>query len=309
MWILSWNTRGMNSNVKFSELRRFIRTYRIEFVLLQETKKEDIKDVEISRLWCDDEFDFKFSKAMGRFGGLLTVWDKNSFQILDSLITERFILIEGKYALDDSICSVLNVYAPCEVSEQIPLWNVIVEARRKYNNKWFMAGDFNAIRNLSERSGCSYRQTQIAAFNEFIEECNLVDMPLSGRKFTWFGLANRKSRLDRILVEDEWFQVNSDVSLLGLPRTVSDHIPILLGKETIDWGPRPFKLVNNWLKQESCTEVIKKVFQQEEARDEELSVKLRRVKEELKRWNTQCYWNVDSEAKKLEKRINELDGK
>ncbi|KAE8704998.1 hypothetical protein F3Y22_tig00110430pilonHSYRG00099 [Hibiscus syriacus] len=255
----------------------------LQFKGAEETKKEDIKDVEINRFWCDDEFDFKFSKAMGRSG--------------------------GKYALDDLICSIVNVYAPCEVSEQIPLWNAIVEARRKNNNKWFMAGDFNAIRNLSERSGCSYKQTQIAAFNDFIEEYNLVDMPLSWRKFTWFGSANRKNRLDMILVEDEWFQVNSDVSLLGLLRTVSDHIPILLGKETIDWGPRPFKLVNSWLKQESCTEVIKKVFQQEEARNEELSVNLRRVKGEFKRWNTQCYWNVDSEAKKLEKRINELDMK
>ncbi|KAE8688105.1 hypothetical protein F3Y22_tig00111000pilonHSYRG00058 [Hibiscus syriacus] len=107
---------------------------------MESLSKEDIKDAEISRLWCDDEFDFKFLKAMGRSG--------------------------GKYALDDSICSVLNVYAPCEVYEQISLWNAIVEVRRKNNNKWFMAGDFNAIRNHSERSECSYRQTQIAAFND-----------------------------------------------------------------------------------------------------------------------------------------------
>ncbi|KAE8704718.1 Polyadenylate-binding protein-interacting protein 9 [Hibiscus syriacus] len=49
---------------------------------------------------------------------------------------------------------------------------VLEHKRRKNNNRWFMAGDFNAIRNHSERSGCSYRQTEIAVFNTFIEDCD-----------------------------------------------------------------------------------------------------------------------------------------
>ncbi|KAE8699091.1 hypothetical protein F3Y22_tig00110596pilonHSYRG00035 [Hibiscus syriacus] len=123
------------------ELRRVIRIHRVEITLLQETKKENFMDTEISSFWCDDDFEFIFSNA-----------------------------IEGKYLTDDSICSVMNVYAPCEVSEQVTLWNAIVNVRRKNNNRWFMAGDFNAIRNHSERSGCSYRQKEITVFNTFIED-------------------------------------------------------------------------------------------------------------------------------------------
>ncbi|XP_039055013.1 uncharacterized protein LOC120197617 [Hibiscus syriacus] len=297
MRILSWNIRGMGSNVKISELRKFIRIYRIEMALLQETKKEHFKDTEISSFWCDDDFEFRFSKAMEKSGGILSVWDKSRFHILDSLITDRFVLIEGKYASHDLIFSVMNVYAPCEVSEQVIVWNAIVEVRRKNKNRWFMAGDFNAIKNNSERSGCFYRQTEIVEFNSFIEACNLVDMPLSGRKFTWFGQGNRKSHLDRIFVEDEWFNENSDATLFGLPRTISDHIPILLGKKVVDWGPRPFKLINCWLNHEICIEIIKKTLQQEEESDVDLSMKLRRVKGALQKWNLQSYWNVDIKAK------------
>ncbi|XP_039054282.1 uncharacterized protein LOC120196577 [Hibiscus syriacus] len=197
----------MGSNVKISKLRKFIWIYRIEMVLLQETKKEDLKDIEISSFWCNDDFDFRFSKAMGKSGGILSVWDKSRFQILDSLITDRFILIEGKYAPHDLSFSVMNVYAHCEVSEQVIVWSAIVEVRRKSKNRWFMAGDFNAIRSNNERSGCSYRQTEI----------------------------------------------------------------------------------------------------HEKEGDVDLNVKLRRVKGALQKWNLQNYWNFDMEAKRLEKRINELD--
>ncbi|XP_039030879.1 uncharacterized protein LOC120165429 [Hibiscus syriacus] len=187
---------------------------------------------------------------MGKSGGILSVWDKSRFQILDSLITDRFILIEGKYAPHDLSFSVMNVYAPCEVSEQVIVWSAIVEVRRKNKNRWFMVGDFNAIRSNSERSGCSYRQTEIVEFNSFIEACNLFDMPLSGRKFSWFGPGNRKSRLDRIFVKDEWFNENSD---------------------------------------ESCIEIIKKTLQHEKEGDVDLNVKLRRVKGALQKWNLQNY--------------------
>ncbi|XP_039014039.1 uncharacterized protein LOC120143906 [Hibiscus syriacus] len=103
-----------------------------------------------------------------------------------------------------------------------------------------MAGDFNAIRNNSERSGVSFRQIEIAVFNMFIEECTI-------------------------------------------------------SREEIHL--------------ESCTEIIKKTLQLDQTDDEELSVKLRRVKGALQKWNKECYWNVDIEAKKIEQRINELDRK
>ncbi|KAE8671361.1 hypothetical protein F3Y22_tig00111976pilonHSYRG00030 [Hibiscus syriacus] len=103
------------------------------------------------------------------------------------------------------------------------------------------------------------------------------------RKFTWFGPRNRRSHLDIIFVEDDWFQENSDATMWGLPRSVSDHIPILLVKEMIDWDPIPFKLINSWLHQERCTDVIKDTLELEVSRDEDLSAKLRRVKGALQK--------------------------
>ncbi|KAL4341050.1 hypothetical protein GQ457_08G035770 [Hibiscus cannabinus] len=73
MRIISWNVRGMSSDVKVSAIRKLIRSFRIDMILIQETKKEVFDISEIHKLWFDDEFGFKFSASVGRSGGLLTI--------------------------------------------------------------------------------------------------------------------------------------------------------------------------------------------------------------------------------------------
>ncbi|KAG8480375.1 hypothetical protein CXB51_024544 [Gossypium anomalum] len=70
-------------------------------------------------------------------------------------------------------------------------------------------------------------------FNSFIDECKVVDLPLLGKKFTWFGPKNKMSRLDRFLVDEYWL---------------------------VDWAPHPFKYLNAWLDKEECTNLIKDVW-------------------------------------------------
>lgn len=43
------------------------------------------------------------------------------------------------------------------------------------------------------------------SFNEFIVDNVLIDLPLNGRKFTWYkGDGRSMSRLDRFLLSEEW---------------------------------------------------------------------------------------------------------
>lgn len=46
---------------------------------------------------------------------------------------------------------------------------------------------------------------EMSKFDEFINECGLVDLPLIGRKFTLYQ-TNRAlmNRLDRFLLSEEW---------------------------------------------------------------------------------------------------------
>ncbi|KAK8327431.1 hypothetical protein V6Z12_A11G182200 [Gossypium hirsutum] len=63
-------------------------------------------------------------------------------------------------------------------------------------------------------------------------------------KLTWYGQDNKNNRLDRFLWEEFWLIKIKDLQHVGLKRSVSDHIPILLADAEFDWGPRPFKFIN-----------------------------------------------------------------
>ena len=49
---------------------------------------------------------------------------------------------------------------------------------------WCCFGDFNVVRFLSERRGGSRLTSAMEKFYEFIEDLNLIDLPLEG-SFTW----------------------------------------------------------------------------------------------------------------------------
>jgi len=67
-----------------------------------------------------------------------------------------------------------------------------------------MLEDFNPVRFECERSGSrrelTYR-TEMDKFNDFIQNCELLDIPTVGRKYMLYRLnGTAKSRIDRILV-------------------------------------------------------------------------------------------------------------
>lgn len=83
---------------------------------------------------------------------------------------------------------------------------------------WCVLGDFNSVLNRANKKGVSIVALNSALaesleFEDFIEVIGLMDLPLSGKRFTWFH-SNGISmiRMDRILLsvrwEEEWGQRN-----------------------------------------------------------------------------------------------------
>ncbi|KAK3231468.1 hypothetical protein Dsin_003349 [Dipteronia sinensis] len=88
----------------------------------------------------------------------------------------------------------------------------------------------------------------------------VVDLPLRGGDFTWSNnrVGGSWARLDRFLVSHiilSWF---TDLTQTKLPRTVSDHCPIILGVTTVNWGPKPFRFDNIWLEDKDLMEEVRK---------------------------------------------------
>lgn len=129
-------------------------------------------------------------------------------------------------------CCIINVYVPCMLSDKRELWDRLgIIIGQNSTLCICVIGDFNSIRRVSERAGVSmlanYRDIQ--AFDSFIYDTGLVDIPLHGRNYTWYKQDGRcKSRIDRVLLNNNWLSRWPNAHQVGLRRTVSDHCPLLL---------------------------------------------------------------------------------
>nr|GEX80412.1 RNA-directed DNA polymerase, eukaryota, reverse transcriptase zinc-binding domain protein [Tanacetum cinerariifolium] len=76
----------------------------------------------------------------------------------------------------------------------------------------------------------------------FISSLCLVDVKLEGYSFTWSHSSGSKmSKLDRFLVTEGVASIFPFISAIYLDRHLSDHRPILLRDNPLDFGPIPFR--------------------------------------------------------------------
>ncbi|KAL8543610.1 hypothetical protein ACS0TY_004253 [Phlomoides rotata] len=84
---------------------------------------------------------------------------------------------------------IINIYAPCSTLEKEHLWETIKLVVEQYDDRNIcLVGDFNSIRDANERVGRreEVNVRDIKLFEDFISSSGLIDLPLGGRRFTWY---------------------------------------------------------------------------------------------------------------------------
>ena len=208
-------------------------------------------------------------------------------------------------------CIVANLYAPNDVSSRGELWNALSSLKRMFDKPWCIGGDFNEIRVLGERLGCSRRDRGMREFNCFVDRMELLDLPMQGRKFTWCNKegGERWSRIDRFLIDAAWLEV-FNFKVWGLPKMVSDHYPIILREDLRNWGPKPFKFFNTWCTYPDFQSVAKQAWDSSAAwgwSGFKIMVKMRDLKKSLKEWSAKVVGDVKGKMIKLEHELHMFD--
>ncbi|XVF65903.1 hypothetical protein PTKIN_Ptkin09bG0288100 [Pterospermum kingtungense] len=271
MKLVTWNIRGLGRREKQRAVKRLLAKGRFDLVFLQETKLNK-HNARLGRwLWGRDPFKIEFVNAIGSAGGLLFCWNVHFFQL------ERKVL-----------------------------------AHRTENIPWCLGGDFNVVRTPEEKRGESVNTRALYDFSNFIEGLGLVDLPLLGGVFTWSS--NRKapsfSRLDRFLLDPEFLLKFPELKQKRWPRSISDHHPISLGVEKVDWGPKPFKFFNYWLEHDGYHEIVAQAWRNIDVGtmgDLNIWQKLKHVKGAIKDWYARESLTDPLQISKLEDEINELE--
>jgi len=232
MLIFNLNIRGLGGGTKARYLRRCISVEGVEFMCLQETKLVEVIDARCFSIWGDNNIGWVHNGGENGAGGLLSMWNKAAFKYEGHLVGKGYIAIMGQHGKSAQRCCVVNVYAACTLKDKKLLWEELSKCKEDLQiEAWCFCGDFNAIRRRAERQGTDRGDftNEIVGFNEFIDSNILLELPIVGKKFTWFKSNEMaKSRIDRALVTEGWLHCWPMCKQYVQRREVSDHCALMI---------------------------------------------------------------------------------
>jgi len=316
MKIISWNVRGLGGFEKRREVCNLVREKKPLILCIQETKLVSI-DVQSSRsLWGGVDVEFSFQPSIGASSGLLTLWNSKEVAVWSSWSFEHVLVIIGSFVKMGERFVVFNVYAPCDATRQQVLWNNIsIKLLSVADRNVCICGDFNAIRCVEEQRsvGPVVSQAGSALFNQFIVDNSLIDLPLRGRRYTWFrGDGRSMSHIDRVLLSESWCLSWPSCFQLASARGLSDHCPLVLSVDEENWGLRPSQMLMCWENFAGYNNFVRdkwNSFQVEGWGGFVLKEKFKLIKLALREWHQTHSQNLPAKIATLKDRISSLDSK
>ncbi|GJX70697.1 RNA-directed DNA polymerase, eukaryota, reverse transcriptase zinc-binding domain protein [Tanacetum coccineum] len=266
----------------------------------------------IKRCWGNFAFDYVYSEAVGNSGGILCVWDPNMFQKLNATVSDFFTIVRGIWVPSGKSLLIISVYAPQELRDKRMLWDYLLSVICNWNGEVVMMGDFNEVRDCSERFGSVFNKQGAEVFNNFIANAGLVEVPLGGCSFTWCHRSAKKmSKLDRFLISDNLMCVCPTISSISLDRYLSDHRPILMREIYCDYGPSPFKFYHYWFVIDGFDKLVEDSWKEANICENndyiKFMKKLRFFKEKIRKWNCLYKERKNCGMRNLKIELNSLD--
>lgn len=133
----------------------------------------------------------------------------------------------------------------------------------------------------STKSLSSEKKGQISAaartmepFVNMIRRCDLLNMGFSDPKYTWSNMRSRlenvQERLDMAMCNQEWLRAFPSHRVLHLPRSRSDHHPVLIQPRRATDIPHckaPFRLQATWFLHSKFEEFLHKCWTEDRVDD------------------------------------------
>ncbi|GJW59932.1 RNA-directed DNA polymerase, eukaryota [Tanacetum coccineum] len=278
---------------------------KVNFLALQETKMENMELFCVKTCWGNMAFDYVHSDSVGNSGGILCVWDPNAFCKSSVTMSDYFIMVRGVWRQNGKDFLIIVVYAPHDIKEKMMLWDYLTREIGRWKGEVVVMGDFNEVRNRSDRFGSVFNVQGANVFNSFISSAGLVEVSLGGCSFTWcHKSATKMSKLDRFLVSESLLNTCPNISAITLERYLSDHRPILLREYHFDYGPTPFRFFHYWFEMEGFSKIVEDAWKESPSDESNAMIsmmgKLKFLKTKIREWNKTnmlCRKNVKAQCK------------
>ena len=187
---------------------------------------------------------------------------------------QKWFYVTGVYGFNDRV-------------PRYALWDDLCHVSRMVSDQpWVLFGDFNIVRCADERlGGAPPSVAEMRDFNDCLNNINVVEMNTKGFMFTWDNKRdddeNIKSRINRAFYNEAWLQC--------FPNVEAEAVI----------GGKPFKFFDYWMRHNDFGDVVNQSWCQpiEGFAMYKVTIKLRRLKTVLRKFNANHYCNITVRVK------------
>ncbi|GKE16894.1 RNA-directed DNA polymerase, eukaryota, partial [Tanacetum coccineum] len=204
-------------------------------------------------------------------------------------ISDSFLAIRGTWVSSSTKLLIVTVYAPQDFSKRKILWDYIAYMIQSWEGECVIFGDFNKVRFEHERFGTYFNDSCANAFNHFILSAGLNDLPLEEGLLSEFP----------------------SLSSFCLDRNLSDHRPIIMHENVVDYGPSPFHFFHSWFNKYGFDKIVEDVWKNSAIMETNkislLKKKLQNLKSVIKAWCKEDKKNSNEYRFSMQSWLSELD--
>ncbi|XP_074296800.1 uncharacterized protein LOC141627423 [Silene latifolia] len=299
-----WNIQGTGNRNKIAALKEVVKTYKPSILALVETHMGGDHAVNVQKIIGYDGH--IRVDAIGFSGGIWVYWKTDLIKVEPVYEHAQFITLE--VSRTGGVPWLFTaVYASPDPTNRRALWTELEDFARTNNKPWLLAGDFNETRSLGERHGGNASMAKRCEnFNNWIENCELLELEFSGPAHTWARgnspETRQSARLDRALCSVEWGTIHEDASVRHLPAFQSDHCPLLIapnGFAPLNSVQKPFRFQAAWMTHERFSTFIAEKWPEQGP----FTTRLSELSKSLQEWNETVFGNIFRQKKSLYARI------
>lgn len=223
---------------------------------------------------------------------MLIAWDDSIFTSQGSCSTPNTLSVHLTSTYNHSSYFITNVYAPAALELRPAFLEELKTIVIPPDTPWMIAGDFNMIRYSHEKNNNSFCFAEAEAFNQCVDDMNLIELPLLDRSYTW---SNKRSiptleRLDRVFINLAWDELLPSTILSSLTRTTFDHVPLRIDVSTVIPKSTLFRFENFWVSAAGYREVLASAWHFQTSNSDTsavLTAKLKETRRALREWRKQ----------------------
>lgn len=154
------------------------------------------------------------------------------------------------------------IHCPADWDSKAGFWEDLSRLGDRFAGPGAIVGDFNMVLDPCDKQGGKIvASSSTNGLYQLQLHHGLVDLGFSGASFTWCngkkGSRRIKEQLDKAYANPAWASLFPKSQLIHLPRSSSDHCPILLQSQgQLSLSPKLFHFEQFWSSEPSSVDVI-----------------------------------------------------